>query len=546
MISSRTSEARESQVESSTSLDFESEHDKFANWTPHFRHGGLHRIIIPAMDVVGTVVSCVGAFLLSFVIVHGWPETVGVVRQSESDITGLIMGLVRLAQSPEFRPYSSIALFSPIIFLLVFQWWGLYRLDSSRVRPFGRTWTVFKGAIAGTAVLAPLGFASLGAATGQPVPGQTFLLFSLNAILVFWVVLLVHSGTMTILVGLRTFGIGKRNVAVIAHGEELLPIEGFLKTLGDNSNLKGIITLGDESIPKEYEQAGRFDELEDCINQHYLDEVVLAIDPGTLSSEDRLVLAQTCWRLGAVLRMVTPFYPYFHTRGRPDVLGGIPLLRVERVGLYSTRPQLVKRTMDIVIAVSALIAASPVMIATAIITKLDSPGPIFFSQERPGLYGRVFRIHKFRSMRQDADPKLHQEAQKKLIKEGSGVLDAQGNVIYGKVSVDPRITRFGHFIRRTSIDELPQLFNVLRGEMSIVGPRPSVLYELENYEDWHMQRLNIRPGITGLWQVSGRSKLTFNQMVELDLKYIEEWSIWLDLWIILRTVPTVLNMARAA
>ncbi|MDM7923653.1 MAG: sugar transferase, partial [Pyrinomonadaceae bacterium] len=160
--------------------------------------------------------------------------------------------------------------------------------------------------------------------------------------------------------------------------------------------------------------------------------------------------------------------------------------------------------------------------------------------KRQGMDGRIFLCYKFRTMYADADEAIHREAFKKNIvgheEANAGDSDAP---VYGKVKDDPRITPAGRWLRRSSLDELPQLFNVLKGDMSIVGPRPPIPYEVENYELWHRKRLDMKPGITGLWQVSGRNRLKFDEMVRIDLYYIENWSLWLDLKIILLTLPAV-------
>src|SRR5581483_3470349 len=170
----------------------------------------------------------------------------------------------------------------------------------------------------------------------------------------------------------------------------------------------------------------------------------------------------------------------------------------------------------------------------AILIKLTSPGPIIFVQQRVGRGGNVFTAYKFRTMRLGAD---EEKENFKHLNEATGPLF--------KIRNDPRRTPVGGWLRRTSFDELPQLWNVLRGDMSLVGPRPPLSNEVAEYEDWHKRRLEVAPGMTGLWQVSGRSELTFDEMVMLDLYYIENWSPWLDLWILLKTIPALLT-ARGA
>lgn len=208
---------------------------------------------------------------------------------------------------------------------------------------------------------------------------------------------------------------------------------------------------------------------------------------------------------------------------------------------------ILKRIIDIVGSLIGIIIFSPLMLITSILIKITSPGPVIFKQQRIGLKGRRFFFYKFRSMRVDGDDKIHREYVSKLIK---GEIDKinQGdkdNPFY-KIKDDPRVTKIGKIIRKTSIDELPQFFNVLKGEMSLVGPRPPIPYEVEKYEPWHLRRiLEVKPGITGLWQVDGRSKTSFNDMVRLDLKYALNWSLWLDMKILLKTFIAVIRSTGA-
>ena len=211
--------------------------------------------------------------------------------------------------------------------------------------------------------------------------------------------------------------------------------------------------------------------------------------------------------------------------------------------IESRRFQIVlKRGMDILGALAGLILTSPLMLVTALAIKMTSPGPILFKQSRIGKKGLRFQFYKFRSMFRNVDDQIHREYVTNLIK---GDLDKinQGDeeASLFKMRSDPRITRFGKIIRRTSIDEIPQFFNVLKGEMSLVGPRPPIPYEVEKYEPWHLRRiLEAKPGVTGLWQVGGRSTTSFDEMVRLDLRYVQNWSIWLDLKILLKTVRAVI------
>ncbi len=215
-----------------------------------------------------------------------------------------------------------------------------------------------------------------------------------------------------------------------------------------------------------------------------------------------------------------------------EMLGGLPLLGMQKDVKIPEANLLTKRAIDIGLTVLSLPVFLPIMVLTALAIRLDSPGPILFYQERVGLNGQPFKMVKFRSMVVGAE---HQHDEIVGLNED----DPEGKKYQFKDN-DPRITRVGRFIRRTSIDELPQLLNILRGDMSLVGPRPALPKEVELYKAWHRQRLLVRPGLTGLWQVSGRSEIPFEEKCLLDIYYIENWSIGLDLQILVQTAPQVL------
>ncbi len=221
-------------------------------------------------------------------------------------------------------------------------------------------------------------------------------------------------------------------------------------------------------------------------------------------------------------------------------------------GLLADRDQkrearLVKRSMDIAGSLAALVFLSPVLVMIAVLIKLTSRGPVLFRQTRIGQYGRKFTFLKFRSMYSTGDHRLHEEYVRSFISgsKKSERATAGKQVVY-KLTNDPRVTPLGRFLRKTSLDELPQFLNVLRGEMSLVGPRPPIPYEFRCYELWHRRRLlSVKPGITGLWQVEGRSRVKFEDMVRLDLTYADSWSPWMDVRILLRTPGAVLSGSGA-
>jgi exopolysaccharide biosynthesis polyprenyl glycosylphosphotransferase len=209
-------------------------------------------------------------------------------------------------------------------------------------------------------------------------------------------------------------------------------------------------------------------------------------------------------------------------------MAGIPLIGVKSVRI-SPFTRFLKRAIDVIFSLLVLVVTAPLMGLIAVAIKLDSPGPVLFRQARVGKGGKPFTVYKFRSMKTGADE------QKELLR---GLNEADGPIF--KIKDDPRVTRMGHWLRRFSLDELPQFYNVLRGDMSIIGPRPPLQEEVAEYQPWHMRRLDIAPGITGLWQVSGRSELPFDEMALLDIYYVEQWRPALDLQILLRTIPTIL------
>jgi lipopolysaccharide/colanic/teichoic acid biosynthesis glycosyltransferase len=201
-------------------------------------------------------------------------------------------------------------------------------------------------------------------------------------------------------------------------------------------------------------------------------------------------------------------------------------------------PIVVKRGIDVLGSAFLLLILSPILAAIALAIKLTSKGPVIFEQERLGQFGTKFKCLKFRTMYKDNDPRIHREYVQDFIAGQTQQLSNSDNnepVVY-KLTNDPRVTPVGRFLRKTSLDEFPQFFNVLRGEMSLVGPRPPVFYEFELYDYWHRRRVfELKPGVTGLWQVNGRSRTCFDDMVRLDLRYSQTWSLWLDLKILLAT-----------
>ncbi len=298
------------------------------------------------------------------------------------------------------------------------------------------------------------------------------------------------------------------------------------------------------SVAKEFSETpivGNLNDLPEVIREMEIQEVI--ITDADIPSEKLFDSMMQIGRTRKVeFRLAPSLFNFLPQKTSVEQIGVLPMVRLFREPL-SEAERFIKRVSDILISGVAIILLSPVWLIISILIKLDSPGGIFFRQERVGMDGRKFLCYKFRSMRADADETIHRESYRKNI-EGRTAEANAGNTekpVFGKVKDDPRVTKIGKFLRRSSLDEIPQLLNVIKGDMSVVGPRPPIPYEVEDYDLWHRKRLDMKPGITGLWQVSGRNRLTFEEMVRIDLYYIENWSLWLDLKIILLTLPAILR-----
>jgi exopolysaccharide biosynthesis polyprenyl glycosylphosphotransferase len=329
---------------------------------------------------------------------------------------------------------------------------------------------------------------------------------------------------------LRTRGVGISRIIIVGAGEGGRTV---MRTIVARPELGFHIVGFVDDNPEKQADIGRFkalgsvDNLPRLIDEEKVDEVIITLP--WMSHRKTMRIVRECARRQVRARIVPDLFQMSLSQVDVDDLEGIPLIGVREVG-FSSSALLIKRAVDVVGSVAFMIAIAPLAGLIALAIKLDSPGPIIFRQDRVGLGGKLFKMYKFRSMRQGAEEEL----------ENLRELDEVDGVTF-KIRQDPRATRVGRFLRRWSLDEIPQFWNVLRGEMSLVGPRPNIPEEVERYLEWHKKRLQVPPGITGMWQVSGRSLLSFDETVLLDLYYVENWSIWLDCKILLRTVPTVLT-----
>lgn len=404
---------------------------------------------------------------------------------------------------PDFAIYQQTLLALLPVWILVFFYLGLYR--AALLSAYDELIQVMRGVLL-CALL------------------TTAMTFTIRGIEYSRLVLLIWAGMSVILVyGLREFAkfifrrltdtlMGTRKVLVIGKGKAVQALE---QTVAKQPFVE---TFFQETIPDEKTFAK-------LAKDHRISEVLLI--QGSLSSHQILEASRLCEARDIQCSILPDLLEM--RRGEIIFNGffGLPTFHIKPLSLHGTN-YFLKRSFDVAASLLILAVIGVPLLITALLIRLDSPGPALFQQDRMGFRGRKFRLYKFRTMVADADDRI--ETLKHLS-------DRPGPVF--KMKNDPRITRVGRFLRNYSIDELPQILNVLRGDMSLVGPRPQVLWEAAHYDEHAKKRLRILPGITGLWQVSGRASLSYEQMIDLDIYYLENWSLGLDLKILLRTLPAI-------
>jgi exopolysaccharide biosynthesis polyprenyl glycosylphosphotransferase len=319
----------------------------------------------------------------------------------------------------------------------------------------------------------------------------------------------------------------RRNLLIVGVNPRSLRIARELERGRDFA--RRIVGFADDSSMGGFPLVSTLVELPDFLRKTAIDEVIVCLP--IKSQFDRMVeIINCCEDQGIMVRVMADILAGSTSHSSIDQVGDNALVSLHPHGINGSGAS-VKRLIDIIGAGLLITALTPVLAVAAAVVTLSSSGPAFFTQDRVGRNKKIFKMIKFRTMVADASAR-----QSELEDQN----EASGPVF--KIENDPRITRVGRFLRRTSIDELPQLINVLRGEMSLVGPRPLPVRDYERFsEDWHRRRFSVRPGISGLWQVAGRSNLPFDEWMELDLKYINEWSLTLDFKVLLRTLPAVLK-----
>jgi exopolysaccharide biosynthesis polyprenyl glycosylphosphotransferase len=421
-----------------------------------------------------------------------------------------------------FSVYIPFALILTVVLIVTYRRQGLYSLRQ------GATWfdelaAIINGTTTGIVIMVLLVFIS------RPTFYSRLIFFYAGALII--VLLSLSRIVKNIWLGhLRRRGIGVARAVIVgagevgrtvmrtmvAHPDMGYEIVGFV----DDDPAKGTTDIG------RFKGLGGLDNLAVLVQDEAIDAVIITL-PWQYHRKIMAIMAQ-CERENVRARIVPDLFQMTLSRMAITEMAGIPLIGVRQVRV-SPFTRFMKRAVDVVFSLFVLILTAPLMALIALAIKMDSSGPVLFRQDRMGQGGRPFTLYKFRSM------KIGAEDQIDLLRN---LNEADGPIF--KIKDDPRVTRVGRGLRRFSLDELPQFYNVLRGDMSIIGPRPPLPEEVAQYQPWHMRRLETAPGITGLWQVSGRSELPFDEMALLDIYYVEQWSPALDLKILLRTIPTIL------
>jgi exopolysaccharide biosynthesis polyprenyl glycosylphosphotransferase len=429
-------------------------------------------------------------------------------------------------EEANFVPYTT---FIPISLALTALLLGIYKLNGVYNQPRGASWfeEVYR-LVTGTATgiiliifVIVFFFRSL---------LLSRLIFFYSGILITVLLSISRLGKRVLRNKLRRRGLGVDRLLIVGAGEVGRTV---MRNVVAHPGLGyQVIGFVDDDPEKGSTDIGRFKALGNTSNiprlvqEWSIDEVIITL-PWMYHRKIVSIIAQ-CERQRVRVRIVPDIFQMTLSHLDVEDVGGVPMIGVREISI-SRSGGAFKRVMDLVVGIVGLLFLSPLFLLVAILIKADSDGPVLFRQIRVGKGEHLFTCYKFRSMKENAE-----QEKERLLDQN----EAEG--LFFKIRKDPRVTRMGRFLRRTSLDELPQLLNVVMGDMSLVGPRPAPPSEVQRYQAWHKRRLEVAPGLTGLWQVSGRSELTFDEMVLLDLYYIENWSPMLDIQIMLRTLPKVI------
>ncbi len=501
----------------------------------------IHAIIPVIALVLIDVVVALLAFILAYEIHHQWNPLFEWRRRS----------ILPVGIWDSFEPYISLLLFVPLVKVYTLRRNGFYRLRGE-FSFAGDLAGIVKATFAATLILVLFAFLFRQGITYQN--GQLIYLsdFSYSRMVMvydflfstgmFW---LIRSGVRLIQIAFRSNANNLIPTVVVGNGDmaEICVAEISAKPrLG--YKLVGVVTARareDAATLKNYgvRKLGHFDKLPEIVKKYGVEEVL--ITDTQIHPRKMFEVLMECGRDHQIKYRVVPnLFDCLPGKTEIATIGTLPMIKLYEEPLSGAWGVL-KRSMDIVVALGLLMVSWPLWMVLAILIKRESPGPVFHKQERVGMGGKLFLMFKFRSMVHNAGDEAHREVMTQMITGAEANQGTDENPLYGKVKDDPRLTRIGSWMRRFSIDELPQVLNVLTGQMSIVGPRPPLPYEVRQYKDWHRARFHVLPGITGLWQVSGRNRLHFEEMVRLDIFYIENWSPWLDIKIMLKTLPVMLK-----
>ncbi len=485
------------------------------------------------MPAAKTAVAAADALITAFSFVAAF-----VLREGDP-----VLSNTAWAWSKDFVPYAGILYFAVIVRILMLIYLRAYNFHGafSYTREFSK---ILKAVAVGSLLMIAWAFLFRGGFAFRDF-SYSRSIFLLDFGIAFVLIAMFHIGIRVVQTMIRERGINLIPTLVVGTNAEAVQT---LKMLGERRGL-GYKVIGivecDSEIDAELSAmnekiVGEIDDLPNLIRDLAIQEVIIT-DTSLSSSTMFEAMLQAGRDQRVEFRFAPSLFNLLPQKTSVEQIGVLPMVTLFREPL-SDAQRFLKRTFDVVAALFAIVVTAPVWLVIALLIRRDSSGPILFKQERVGMDGRVFLCYKFRTMVADSGEELHREIYKRNI-EGN----ADANVgddedpLFGKVKNDPRVTPFGARLRRTSLDELPQILNVLIGDMSFVGPRPPIPYEVEEYAIRHRKRLDMKPGITGLWQVSGRSRIGFEEMVALDTFYIENWSFWLDLKIIVMTFPAILR-----
>jgi len=415
-----------------------------------------------------------------------------------------------------------------ILPVILFTWWaslsasGLYE-SFRRKNFFELVWGIIKSAFLTMIVIATAAFILKLEFVSRSFIALLFLISCAFLII-------ERFSIVTFLRNMRKKGYNTRNILLVGTGQRA---ENFINLVHKHSEwglrILGLIDVDKEMLNKTIsgeKVIGTLDDIPAILNEKVVDEVMFIVPRSWLSVIEKSLLA--CEVQGIRTNIAVDFFNLNIARSVSSDIEGMPLLSFQTT-IGEEWQLLLKRVFDIIMSLGGIILALPIFLALTVMIRFLSSGPAIFKQARSGLNGRKFVMYKFRTMIEDAESKKA-ELEKFNSMKGPAF----------KMRNDPRVTRFGTFLRRSSMDELPQLFNVLKGEMSIVGPRPPLPSEIDKYEVWQRRRLSMKPGLTCLWQANGRNNVDFEKWMKLDLEYIDNWSLGMDLKIILKTIPAVL------